>query len=420
MILRRSASPLSLLLVLSTALTLAGCSSLKTISVLPAAGSVTLTGVGQTAQFTAVGSSQMGSGAPTTSNLTTSVTWASSNPSVASINSSGVATAVGAGHTEITAESDGVIATSDVTVSISSSGSGGGGGGGTTGTPSILVSPSSTTETFVGETTQLTATGNLTGVGAVQNLTTQVQWISGNTQVATVNASGLVTAIGTGTSIITAQSGGLTSTATLTVALGATNPATPTLTIIPGSVTDTGGGVITQFVAIGNLTGNGPVQNLTNLVTWVTSDVQDVTITQTGLATSVFNPAYGTSYSPTITAIGTTTSGSVITASVNVTVVSATATAPAPPTATLSIFELGSGTGDVSTLNGAAPFLNCGITGGTVCGQTFPQGTVVTLTATPSPTSKFAGWTSNCTVSTPTSCTITMTTNATVGATFTP
>ena len=46
--------------------------------------------------------------------------------------------------------------------------------------------------------------------------------------------------------------------------------------------------------------------------------MQDVTITQTGLATSVFNPPFGTSYSPTITAIGTTTTGSVITASVNV------------------------------------------------------------------------------------------------------
>jgi hypothetical protein len=413
MILRRLASPLPLLLALPIVLSLTGCSSLKSISILPAAGSTVLTAVGQTVQFTAFGSSQMGSGQSTTSNLTNSVTWASSNPSVASINSSGLATAVGAGYTEITAQSGGVIATSDLSVTISS-------GGGITGTPSIIVSPSSTTETFVGETTQLTATGNLTGVGGVQNLTTQVQWVSSNMQVATVNAGGLVTAIGSGTSTITAQSGGLTATATLTVALGATNPATPTLTIIPGSVTDTGGGVITQFVAIGNLTGNGPVQNLTNLVTWVSSDVQDVTITQTGLATSVFDPPFGTSYSPTITAIGTTTSGSVITASVNVTVLSSTTTAPTPPTATLSIFELGSGTGNVSTLNGTAPFLNCGVAGGTVCGQTFPQGMIVTLTATPSPLSKFAGWTSNCTVATANSCTISMTTNQTVGATFTP
>ena len=180
MILRRLASPLPLLLALPIVLSLTGCSSLKSISILPAAGSTVLTAVGQTVQFTAFGSSQMGSGQSTTSNLTNSVTWASSNPSVASINSSGLATAVGAGYTEITAQSGGVIATSDLSVTISS-------GGGITGTPSIIVSPSSTTETFVGETTQLTATGNLTGVGGVQNLTTQVQWASSNMQVATVN-----------------------------------------------------------------------------------------------------------------------------------------------------------------------------------------------------------------------------------------
>ena len=71
MILRRSASPLSLLLALPILVSLAGCSSLKTISILPAAGSVVLTGVGQTAQFTAYGASQMGNAQPTTSNITT-------------------------------------------------------------------------------------------------------------------------------------------------------------------------------------------------------------------------------------------------------------------------------------------------------------------------------------------------------------
>jgi trimeric autotransporter adhesin len=417
MIPRRPASPLSLLLALPLALpivlSLAGCNSLHSIAILPAAGSVVLTGVGQTAQFTAFGSSQMGSGQPTTTNLTTSVTWAASNPSVATINSSGIATATGSGYTQITAESDGVIATSDVTVTIST-------GSGNGGTPSIIVSPTSTAETFTGETTQFTATGNLTGVGGVQNLTNQVEWVSSSVQVATVNASGLATAVGSGTTTITAQSGGLSATATLTVALGATTPATPTLTIIPGSVTDSGGGVITQFVAIGNLTGNGPVQNLTSVVTWVSSDVQDVTITSSGLATSVFNPPFGTSYSPTITAIGTTTSGSVLTASVNVTVLSTTTTAPVAPTPTLSVYELGTGTGNVSTSNGSAPFINCGLAGGTVCGQTFPQGSIVTLTATPAPGSVFGGWSSNCAAASANSCTITMSANQTVGATFNP
>src|SRR5271167_1050720 len=106
MILRRIAYLSLSLLTLPACLLLAGCSSLKTISILPESGSVILTAVGQTAQFSAYGSSQMGSGQPTTSNITTSVTWAVSNPSVATINSSGLATAVGPGITQVTAQSD--------------------------------------------------------------------------------------------------------------------------------------------------------------------------------------------------------------------------------------------------------------------------------------------------------------------------
>src|SRR5580700_5088201 len=101
MILRRFASQSLSLAILSTAVLFAGCNSLKTLTITP--GSVTLTGVGQTTQFTALGQSVMGNASPTTSDITTSVTWSSSNTAVAVINSSGLATAVGAGTTEIQA-----------------------------------------------------------------------------------------------------------------------------------------------------------------------------------------------------------------------------------------------------------------------------------------------------------------------------
>jgi hypothetical protein len=418
MILQRRASRLVSCLALPFVLAFSGCSSLKSIAILPVPGSQILTGIGQTAQYTAFGQSQIGNDVPTTVNVTTSVTWSVSNPSVASINSAGLATAVGAGLTQVTAESGGFIATSDLTVTLPTTTppSGGSGGGSSSGI-TINVSPAAVTETFTGETTQFIATGNLTGTGTPQNLTNQVQWISSNVQVATISAGGLATATGAGTTTITAQSGGTSATSTLTVSIGATTPIAPGLLIIPGSVTDTGGGVMTQFVAIGNLSGNGAVQNLTNAVTWISSDVQGVTVTQGGLATSVFNPSYGTSYSATITAIGLTTSGSVVTASVNVTVLSATTTAPVVVPPVLSVYELGTGTGSVTTTNGTAPLIACG-NGGTVCGESFTQGAVVTLTASPATGSTFAGWTSNCTVATPTSCTITMSNNTSVGATF--
>ncbi len=404
MILRRPASFMISLLVLPLGLTFAGCTSLKSISIVP--GSVSLTGVGQTAQFTAVGSNQMGSAAPTTSNITNSVTWSVSNPSVATINSSGLATAIGAGEAQVIAQSGGVTATSDITVTVPSSGSG-------SGSPTLSVGPTSVTETFDGETTQFIAMGSLNGT-TPQNVSSQVTWVSSNTQVATINSSGMATALGAGTSTITAYYAGISATATLTVTVSSTTPSTPSITIIPSQVTATGAGAATQLIAIGNLTGNGVVQNLTNSVSWSSTAFQNVSVTQTGLATALVTPPAGVTVTSVITAIGVDTTGSVVTATMPFSIIAAPAS-PLPPQ-TLTLYELGSGTGNV-TGTGASPALNCG-NGGSVCGGSYSQGTVITLTATPASGHTFGGWTGACTVSTPNSCTVTMSTNQTIGATF--
>jgi hypothetical protein len=208
------------------------------------------------------------------------VTWSTSNPNIATINSSGLATAVGAGYVEITAvASDGAIASSDLTVQST--------GTATQSTPSITILPGTAAETFVGETTQFTATGNLTGIGTSQNLTTQVTWLSSNAQVATVNSSGLATAVGAGTTTVLAQYGGLNASATVTVAISSTGTGTPSITVTPNAAADTFAGETTQFIASGNLTGVGGPQNLTNQVTWVSSNAQVATINSAGLATSV-------------------------------------------------------------------------------------------------------------------------------------
>lgn len=406
MILRRPASRLSMLLALPILVSLAGCSSLKTISILP--GSVAFTGVGQTTQFTAYGASQMGSAQPTTSNITTSVTWSSSNSSVATINSSGLATAVGTGQTEIRAESDGVFATSEVSVSISGSSSGGG-------SPSITITPSTGTDTFVGETTQFIATGSLTG-GSPQNLTTQVTWSSSNGQVATINAgSGLATATGGGTTTIVAQSGGIIATATLNVTANSTASGA-TLALIPSSgATASFTGETTQFIALGNLSGGVATQNLTNNVTWSSSDVSVATIDQTGLATAV--AANNTTESTTITAIGTTSTGSLITATATLTVLPAGGGVSLP---TLAVYEAGSGTGTVTSSPGV---VLCGSSAaGASCTGTFTLNSTVTLTAAPGSGSVFGGWSGNCVVvvGNPLQCQIKMSNNETVGAIFNP
>jgi trimeric autotransporter adhesin len=70
-------------------------------------------GVGQTQQFTATGHYTDGS----TTVITSSVTWTSSDTTIATINSSGVATAAAAGVTTITATSSSISNTSILTVS---------------------------------------------------------------------------------------------------------------------------------------------------------------------------------------------------------------------------------------------------------------------------------------------------------------
>jgi uncharacterized protein YjdB len=95
------------------------------IALLPAAGSSSATlqslqiapanptvASGATQQFTATGAYSDG----TQRFLTDSVTWTSSNPSVAAIGQNGLATATGSGSTTITATLNDVAATTSLTV----------------------------------------------------------------------------------------------------------------------------------------------------------------------------------------------------------------------------------------------------------------------------------------------------------------
>jgi hypothetical protein len=409
MIPRRPASFLLSLLALPAAALLVGCSALHSISILPGQGSVVLTAVGQTAQFQAFGSSEIGSGSPTTSNISNSVTWTAGNPSVATVNAAGLATAVGAGYTQIIASSGGISATSDLTVSI------GGSGGGTTGAPSITVVPGTAAATFVGETTQFLASGSLTAGGSPQNLTNLVQWISSNVQVATVSSGGLATAVGSGTTTITASSGGVNGSGILTVTISGAS-SQPTLAIIPTSANATFAGETTQFIALGNLIGSAATQNLTGNVTWSSSDVSVATIDQNGLATAV--EANIAPNSTTITAIGTTSTGSLISA----TSVLTAANGGSVNLPTLAVYMAGTGTGTITSSPGT---IACGsAAAGATCSGTYSLNTFVTLTATPAAGSVFGGWSSNCTAvpgnPNPLVCQVEMKNNETVGVVFNP
>ncbi len=350
MTLRRFASLLLVLLSLPLALTLAGCSALQTIAITPASGTVQLTAVGQTAQYNAIGSSQQGSAIATTSNITGSVTWSTSNPSVATIGASGLATARGAGFTQILAQSGGITATSDMTVSIATSPTTTGGT-----ITSIAVIPGNQAVTSPGQTGQFIAIGT-SSTGATTDLTNLVIWRSSSTQIATIgSATGLATAVGKGTASMTAvytdPSGGtvVTGTAVFNVTGGTTQQFTG-LTITPSTQQLSASGQTSQFIALGISGTTGLEQDVTSSsqIKWNSSSPSIVTVSSTGLVSGIGAGA------TTVTAELTNSDGSVVSASAIVTV---SITPPAEPLLSLTIVP---STITVGNLQGTGQFLAIG------------------------------------------------------------
>ena len=121
---------------------------------------------------------------PDTTYVNDSIVWDSSNKNVVTVEN-GKLTLIGNGKTQITAKTEnGLTATCDVTVQTSIT--------------SIAVS-STSKKMEVNQTAQLTAT--VTPADATE----KVQWTSSNTDVATVNDTGFVTAKATGTVTITVK-----------------------------------------------------------------------------------------------------------------------------------------------------------------------------------------------------------------------
>jgi Bacterial Ig-like domain (group 2) len=171
-----------------------GTPTLTSIQVTPFSPTLS---IGQSASLAAIGNYSDGS----TQNLTNSVTWSSASPTIASVNSSGQATAVGHGTTTITATSGTISGSTPLTVE------------GTLN--SIQVTPASDS-ILAGTAQQFTATGTFTD-GTTENLTNSVSWSSSNTGIATIGASGMATGITAGSATITATSGGVTGSTSLAV-----------------------------------------------------------------------------------------------------------------------------------------------------------------------------------------------------------
>jgi trimeric autotransporter adhesin len=184
--------------------------TLSSIAVTPATASVAGTA---TQQFKATGTYSDSS----TQDLTSTATWSSSSTSVATVNSSGLATGVAAGSSTITATSGSVSGTAALTV--------------TAALVSIAVTPANPS-VLVSGTEQFKATGTYSD-SSTQDITSTATWSSSSTPVATINATGLATGVGAGSTTITAASGSISGTTTLMVSApgGSTSGSTAILVI---------------------------------------------------------------------------------------------------------------------------------------------------------------------------------------------
>lgn len=249
--------------------------------------------------------------------VTSLVTWTSSDPSVATISnqsgSIGLAQTLTAGSTTITANYPGGSGAATLTVTAAT-------------ISSIAVTPASPSVAN-GSTQQFKATATLSDK-TTQDVTATSTWSSSNQAVATIsNASGsqgLAQAKGLGTSTITAALSGQSGTVTLTV----TAPTLTAITVTPAAPSIAKGNK-QQFTAMATFS-DGTTQDVTQSANWTSTNAKVASISNTagtqGLAQALLagTTSIGASYNnvagattltvtaPVMTSIGITPANPVL------------------------------------------------------------------------------------------------------------
>jgi uncharacterized protein YjdB len=204
------------------------------------------------------------------------VAWSSSNTSVASVSASGAVTAVGAGTATITASVDGVTGSASLTV---------------TAAPPPPPAPVANVAVSLGASSVVaggstTATVTLRDAGGNVLTGRAVAWSSSNSDVATVNSAGAVSAGRAGRATITATSEGVSGSATITVTAAPPPPPTPvaSVTVTLGASSLIVGGTTTATVTLRDAGGNVLTGRA---VTWSSSDGTVASVSGSGGVTAV-------------------------------------------------------------------------------------------------------------------------------------
>jgi uncharacterized protein YjdB len=249
----------------STELTVTAA-AVVSITITPPASTIPL---GMPQQFTAMGTFTDGS----TQDVTQTGHWSSTAATVATISntasSAGLASTLGTGTTTVAISENGASAAATLTVN-----------------PAALVSIAITPQApaiALGTSQQFTATGTYTD-GSTQDVSSIVTWNSSDATVAIISnvqgSYGLATSAGQGSATITATSGSITSSTTITVGPAAL----ASIAVTPSSVS-LALGYSEQFTAIATYTDNS-TQDITQSATWTSSVPTVAAVNSTGLAVS--------------------------------------------------------------------------------------------------------------------------------------
>jgi hypothetical protein len=201
----------------------------------------------------------------TTQDLTASVTWETSNASIAVVSnaapSQGMATFISTGTTTIAAAWEGISGSTTASV--------------TTATLVMLAVTPNNPNAPRGTSLQFTATGTYSD-NTTQDLTASVTWSSPAASVATISnavgSKGLATAAATGSTTISATMGGVSGSTTLTV-----TPATLVSIAVTPVNPSIARGTIRQFMATGTYSDNS-TQDLTAVAAWTSSQTTVATV----------------------------------------------------------------------------------------------------------------------------------------------
>ena len=262
-------------LISITCLVLSGCgggssksntqstSATKTLSSIAVSGKNSAKSVvaGTTLQLVAVGTYSDG----TTADITSQVTWSTSDPAVATANVAGLLTAVKAGSVIASAKQGAITGAMTIAVNAATLSS---------------ISVSGGAALAAGLSEQLSAQATYSD-SSTQTITSQVTWQSSDATVATVSASGMLTSLKAGTVTITASMNsvsGNTGVTVTTAVLTAINVGAQSSSLAVGSAE--------QVTATG-IYSDSSTQNLTAQASWTVSDPTVATVSGAGLLASL-------------------------------------------------------------------------------------------------------------------------------------